>query len=167
MEKGLHSTFNDEILPPHRLQLRILSRGLEVLSPGGRLVYSTCSLNPVEDEAVIATALKLCKGRRTTTCNLPSGLFLHVIRAWVWEKHTTAHLTTLFRLLTDLRKAFLWLSLSLCRISWTAGLLGAAAWSQENAWSHYVDGQCGNNVIHWYLISIHGDEYASQPRAAN
>ena len=45
-----------------RLQLRILNRGLEVLSPGGRLVYSTCSLNPVEDEAVIAGQLGLCRG---------------------------------------------------------------------------------------------------------
>ena len=25
-------------------------------------MYSTCSMNPVEDEAVIATALQLCKG---------------------------------------------------------------------------------------------------------
>ena len=45
-----------------RLQLRILHRGLELLAPRGRLVYSTCSLNPIEDEAVIATALALCKG---------------------------------------------------------------------------------------------------------
>ena len=40
-----------------RLQLRILTRGLELLVPGGRLVYSTCSLNPVEDEAVVAAAV--------------------------------------------------------------------------------------------------------------
>ena len=45
-----------------RLQLRILVRGLELLRPGGRLVYSTCSLNPIEDEAVVCTAVKIGKG---------------------------------------------------------------------------------------------------------
>lgn len=36
-----------------RVQIRILKRGLEMLEIGGRLVYSTCSLNPIENEAVI------------------------------------------------------------------------------------------------------------------
>ncbi|ELU39994.1 tRNA (cytosine-5-)-methyltransferase [Rhizoctonia solani AG-1 IA] len=40
------------------LQLRILTRAMNLLKPGGRLVYSTCSMNPVENEAVIAAALK-------------------------------------------------------------------------------------------------------------
>uniref|UniRef100_A0A7M5UWS6 tRNA (cytosine(34)-C(5))-methyltransferase n=1 Tax=Clytia hemisphaerica TaxID=252671 RepID=A0A7M5UWS6_9CNID len=42
----------------HRLQMRILIRGLELLKVGGRLVYSTCSFNPIENEAVIAGVLK-------------------------------------------------------------------------------------------------------------
>lgn len=41
----------------HSLQLRILERAMNMLKPGGRLVYSTCSLNPSEDESVIAAAL--------------------------------------------------------------------------------------------------------------
>uniref|UniRef100_A0A7S4C5M2 SAM-dependent MTase RsmB/NOP-type domain-containing protein n=1 Tax=Chrysotila carterae TaxID=13221 RepID=A0A7S4C5M2_CHRCT len=41
----------------HRLQLAILIKGLQLLTPGGRLVYSTCSMNPIEDEAVVAQAL--------------------------------------------------------------------------------------------------------------
>lgn len=41
----------------HGLQLRIARRGLELLAVGGRLVYSTCSLNPLEDEAVIQRLL--------------------------------------------------------------------------------------------------------------
>jgi multisite-specific tRNA:(cytosine-C5)-methyltransferase len=48
---GLHST-----------QLRILVRALQMLKTGGRVVYSTCSLNPIENEAVIAAAVARCGG---------------------------------------------------------------------------------------------------------
>ena len=41
----------------HSIQLAILRRGLDNLRVGGRLCYSTCSFNPVEDEAVVAAAL--------------------------------------------------------------------------------------------------------------
>ncbi|XP_013415807.1 tRNA (cytosine(34)-C(5))-methyltransferase isoform X2 [Lingula anatina] len=46
----------------HSVQMKVLKRGLELLSVGGRLVYSTCSLNPVEDEAVISAMLQKCEG---------------------------------------------------------------------------------------------------------
>uniref|UniRef100_A0A7S4JPW7 SAM-dependent MTase RsmB/NOP-type domain-containing protein n=1 Tax=Odontella aurita TaxID=265563 RepID=A0A7S4JPW7_9STRA len=41
----------------HGLQVRILVRALELVRAGGVVCYSTCSLNPVEDEAVVAAAL--------------------------------------------------------------------------------------------------------------
>jgi len=46
----------------HPTQLAIASRGISMLKIGGLLVYSTCSLNPVENEAVVAQLLRSYKG---------------------------------------------------------------------------------------------------------
>lgn len=46
----------------HLTQVRILVRGLQMLKVGGRIVYSTCSMNPVENEAVLASAIDRCGG---------------------------------------------------------------------------------------------------------
>ena len=41
----------------HSIQRSILIRGLQMLKKGGLCVYSTCSLNPIEDEAVISSVV--------------------------------------------------------------------------------------------------------------
>ena len=46
----------------HSLQVRILQRAMNMLKVDGRIVYSTCSLNLVENKAVIAGALMLTRG---------------------------------------------------------------------------------------------------------
>ncbi|RKP14861.1 S-adenosyl-L-methionine-dependent methyltransferase [Piptocephalis cylindrospora] len=46
----------------HALQIRILERGAQLCRVGGRIVYSTCSMNPIENEAVIAQVLRQANG---------------------------------------------------------------------------------------------------------
>jgi len=46
----------------HRLQLQIACRGALQLKEGGLMVYSTCSFNPIENEAVEANLLERCGG---------------------------------------------------------------------------------------------------------
>lgn len=46
----------------HTLQLQIAMRGLALLRVGGVMAYSTCTFNPVEDEAVVAALLRRSRG---------------------------------------------------------------------------------------------------------
>jgi 16S rRNA (cytosine967-C5)-methyltransferase len=48
---------SSDIAPFARTQLQILRAAVRVLSPGGRLVYSTCSLLPQENEQLVAQLL--------------------------------------------------------------------------------------------------------------
>uniref|UniRef100_A0A4W4GRR7 tRNA (cytosine(34)-C(5))-methyltransferase n=1 Tax=Electrophorus electricus TaxID=8005 RepID=A0A4W4GRR7_ELEEL len=69
----------------HGLQLRIAVRGVEQLAVGGRMVYSTCSLNPVEDEAVIASLLEKSEGALElveAVADLPGLKFMPGITSW-------------------------------------------------------------------------------------
>ena len=46
-----------------RDQRKSLKRGLEMLAVGGKLMYTTSSYNPVENEAVVMHLLKECEGK--------------------------------------------------------------------------------------------------------
>jgi len=46
----------------HPLQLAIALRGAQSTKVGGYLCYSTCSINPIENEAVVAELLRLSEG---------------------------------------------------------------------------------------------------------
>lgn len=46
----------------HPLQIQIARRGACLLQVGGLMVYSTCSLNPIEDEAVVSALLTESEG---------------------------------------------------------------------------------------------------------
>ena len=42
----------------HKLQIQILKKGITLLKEGGIISYSTCSLNPIENEAVVAEIMR-------------------------------------------------------------------------------------------------------------
>ncbi len=42
------------------LQVEITRRAAQLLVPGGRMVYSTCSLDPIENEAVLVEVIRQC-----------------------------------------------------------------------------------------------------------
>jgi 16S rRNA C967 or C1407 C5-methylase (RsmB/RsmF family) len=62
----------------HPLQLAIALRGAQSTKVGGYLCYSTCSMNPIENEAVVAELLRLSEGslelveRKSSMDNLAS-----------------------------------------------------------------------------------------------
>lgn len=69
----------------HGLQFRIAVRGVEQLAVGGRMVYSTCSLNPIEDEAVIASLLERSEGAlelADASADLPGLKYMPGITSW-------------------------------------------------------------------------------------
>uniref|UniRef100_A0A8B9HCH3 tRNA (cytosine(34)-C(5))-methyltransferase n=1 Tax=Astyanax mexicanus TaxID=7994 RepID=A0A8B9HCH3_ASTMX len=69
----------------HGLQLRIAVRGVEQLAVSGRMVYSTCSLNPIEDEAVIASLLEKSEGALElvdASADLPGLKYMPGITSW-------------------------------------------------------------------------------------
>lgn len=69
----------------HPLQIKICQRGLEMLKVGGKLSYSTCSLNPIENEAVVAALLQLYPGKiRLVEVDLPGFKFQPGLQTWTF-----------------------------------------------------------------------------------
>lgn len=70
----------------HALQLAILLAAIDRLAPGGRLVYSTCSLEKEENEDVVEMALAQSPGlRRVSRENVARGLEPHLASGVVVE----------------------------------------------------------------------------------
>jgi len=74
----------------HSLQIKIAKRAAQILKVGGRMVYSTCSFNPVENEAVVMSLMKATNGalRLVDVSNeLPKLKRSNGLRDWqVWGK---------------------------------------------------------------------------------
>lgn len=65
-----------------RRQKKILGNAIRVLRPSGRLVYSTCSVEPEENELVVDEFLRLNTNLRRATVNTLSGSSSLAIRTW-------------------------------------------------------------------------------------
>ena len=57
-----HAKSWTEVEPLTRLQMQLIDHAVGLLAPGGRLVFCTCSLLPVEGEHQVTAALKRHKG---------------------------------------------------------------------------------------------------------
>lgn len=73
-----------------KLQLEMLEAGFKLLKPGGRILYTTCSLFKEENEDVIAKFLKRHSNARLVPLNGPfdQGFLPGTMRAWP-HKHET------------------------------------------------------------------------------
>ena len=67
-----------------QVQSAILKRGLTVLKPQGRLLYSTCCMSPVENEAVVAAALEKWLANFHASCWVATVFFK--FQSFRWRK---------------------------------------------------------------------------------
>ena len=70
-----------DLLELHARQVMLLSSALECLPPEGRIVYSTCSLEPEENEDVISEVLHAHPEFRAIQAEIPAGALVEGVRA--------------------------------------------------------------------------------------
>ena len=58
----MNTALDQQSSKPHPTQVALLLKALELVKVGGRVVFSTCSLNPIENEAVVAEILRRSSG---------------------------------------------------------------------------------------------------------
>ncbi len=74
----------DDIAELSARQQQILTHAAPVVRPGGRLVYSTCSIEPEENEAVIARFLATHENFRQEPVNAPAHFLTETGAARTW-----------------------------------------------------------------------------------
>nr|CCC93808.1 conserved hypothetical protein [Trypanosoma congolense IL3000] len=75
-----------EAISLQKTQIQIALRACHLLRVGGRLVYSTCSMNPIENEAVVAQIVHRTRGAmKLIDCSglLPGLQYTHGLEKWV------------------------------------------------------------------------------------
>ncbi len=70
-----------DLLELHTRQMMLLNSALECLAPEGRLVYSTCSLEPEENEDVVSEVLGAHPEFRATLAEIPADALVEGVRA--------------------------------------------------------------------------------------
>ena len=70
-----------DLLELHARQVMLLNSALECLATEGRLVYSTCSLEPEENEGVVSEVLRAHPEFRVTQAKIPAGALVEGVRA--------------------------------------------------------------------------------------
>ncbi|CAK4080443.1 unnamed protein product [Aphanomyces euteiches] len=80
-----------DALTLHPTQLEIALRGAALLRVGGKMVYSTCSFNPIENEAVVAELIRRSDGAlRLVPASLPGLIHRPGLSSWnvAWQSKT-------------------------------------------------------------------------------
>jgi len=104
-----------------KLQKRLLLSALSAVKPGGRLLYSTCTFAPEENEEVLTWGLKRfgsCVEIERVTCAFPDRL-MKVVPEWEGKIYDPA-LGNAMRILPDATMSAFFICSILKRDSWTS-----------------------------------------------